>query len=139
MTSKIKNDIQKNNIKITSSLWRYNFFLLSHFIFHNTVTKNFFNESNKFNGFFCRGTVKRLIDEIVGWQTRCKNQGKRITRRCRFPVPEEKWISSVAGAPSSVKMTLIIGFSFNRAFPQNKITINHEDDAVSGRPFFFPL
>lgn len=62
MTSKIKNDVQKNNIKITSSLWRYNFFLLSHFIFHNTVTKNFLNESNKFNGFFLpwnRETVNR--------------------------------------------------------------------------------
>ena len=38
---------------------------------------------------FRRGTVKRLIDGIVGRQTRRKNQGKRITkrRRRRLPVP----------------------------------------------------
>ena len=54
------------------------------------VTKNFPIKPNKF-----RCPLSSWNDETVNrrdrWSaTRRKNQGKRITRRCRLPVPEEK-------------------------------------------------
>lgn len=104
------------------------------------VTKNFPIEPNKF-----RRPLSSWNDETVNrrdrWSaTRRKNQGKRITRRCRLPVPEEKWISSVVGTAFFVKMTLIIGFSFDLFSPQKtRLHQTAENVASESSTIFFHL